>query len=72
MATLQVVVADDKVPRIRKALGHFDNSTPPVWIDATVIEVQDALKAYLKSRVIEYETTQDAITNRATKSAEVY
>jgi len=72
MATLQVIVADTLVPRIRTAFGHFNNDTPPVWVDATVQEVQDALKAFMRSKVIDYETTQNAIADRATKSQEVW
>lgn len=57
----EVTVAQDKVNRIRVACGHWDNSvTPPVWVNATVNEVAELLKQYLRNRVIEYETAQMA------------
>ena len=65
-------VVQDKVARIRTALGHFDNSTPPVWIDATAQEVMDSLKSYLKGRVIEYETALQANVTRNTVGSEPF
>ena len=71
MASLTITIPDAVVPRIRTAFGHFEAS-PPVWVDATVTEVQDAIKNFVHSKVIDYETTQNAIADRAAKSGEVW
>ena len=71
MATLTVTIADDKVPRIQMAFGTTDPITQ-VRTPATVPQIQNAVKDFLKARTIDYETTQNAIADRATKSQEVY
>lgn len=71
MATLTVTIADDKVPRIQMAFGTTDPITQ-VRTPATVPQIQDAVKAFLKGKTIDYETTQNAIADRDTKSQEVY
>jgi hypothetical protein len=71
MANLTITVPDTVVPRIRTAFGHLDIPTD-TWIDATVTEVQDAIKAFCKSRVIDYETLQVNNVKRAQVSGEVW
>jgi hypothetical protein len=71
MATLSVTIADDKVPRIQAAFGTTDPITQ-VRTPATVVQVQAAIKDFLKARTIDYETSVNAIADRATKSGEVY
>lgn len=56
MATISITVPDSVVPRIRTAFGHQEGS-PPVWVDATVVEVQDNIKVYVKAQVINHEST---------------
>lgn len=71
MATLSITVPDAVVPRIKTAMGHWDNTViPAVWIDATLTDVQVAIKAFIKSQVINYETTQAAIAKNAAVSGE--
>lgn len=69
MATLNITVPDAVVPRIRDAFGHNDLVTG-VRIPATVSEVTDALKAYVKGVVLEYETAKQANTTRNNISQE--
>jgi len=71
MASLTITIPDANVPRVRTAFGHFDSITQ-AWVDATVADVQDAIKTFVKGRVIDYETTQNAIADRAAKSQEVW
>jgi hypothetical protein len=71
MATLTITVPDAVVPRIRTAMGHFDVPTN-TWIDATVVEVQAAIKVFIKSKVIEYESTQQAMATRGQVSGEIW
>jgi len=59
MAQLSITVPDAVIPRIRTAMGHRDSLNGP-WIDATVVEVQAAIKQFIKAQVINYETTQAA------------
>jgi hypothetical protein len=68
MANLTVTIPDSAVPRLRTAMGHFDGSL--VWVDATQQEVLDRVKQYLKSQVINYESTKAAEQDRATRSSE--
>lgn len=71
MAVLTITVPDSVVPRIRTAFGH-PVGTPPVWTDATVVEVQDATKVWIKQKVIEYESTQTAMQKRSDVSGEIW
>lgn len=64
MAQFIVTVPDATVARIRTAFGHFNTAAPPVWIDATVAEIQTACKNMLRSGVIEYEVNASAQTKR--------
>ncbi len=55
MATLNVTVPDAAVSRIQAAFGHA--SLPDnVWVNATQPEVIARLKAFLRTRVVDYET----------------
>ena len=58
MATLTITVPDAVVPRIREAFGHLATPvrTSP-WIPATVLEVQNAIKTFVKEKVVAYEGT---------------
>ena len=67
-----VDIVQDKVVRIRVALGHFDNSIPPVWIDATAQDVMDQLKSFLKGSVIEYDTAIAANIKRGQVGGEIW
>jgi hypothetical protein len=69
VAVLTITVPDSVVPRIRTAFGH---SVGGVWTDATVVEVQDATKVWIKQRVIEYESAQVAMQKRSDVSGEVW
>lgn len=72
MATLTLTIPDAVVPRIRAAYGRRDINNPAIWINATVAEVEAAVKAQIKERVINHETTLAAETERATRSAEAW
>ena len=69
MAQLTVTVPDSVAPRIRTAMGHVDPQTQ-LWVDATQAEVLARIKSFLKEQTIAYETTQTAIADRNTRSAE--
>lgn len=69
MAQLTITVPDAVVPRIKTAMGHFQGS-PAVWVDATVSDVQDAIKNFIKAQVVNYETTQAAIAKNSSVSSE--
>ena len=71
MATLSITVPDAVVPRIRTAMGHTDPITLQ-RIDATVQEVQDAIKTFIKAQVINYESGVEAATVRNAVSGEVW
>lgn len=70
--TLSITVTNAQAARVQTAMGHFDTSVPPVWVNATAAEIQAMIKAWAKSKAIDYETTQNAIADRDTKSAEVW
>jgi len=70
MATISITVPDSALPRLRAAFGHPDPVTPGAWVDATNAEVMAAVKAALKSKVIDHETTIAAMADRATRSSE--
>lgn len=73
MASFTVTVPDAVVPRIQQAFGHFDNTqSPPVWILGTLADVQAFVKNDIKSRVLEYETSQTAQTKRDAVNGEVW
>lgn len=72
MASFIVTVPDAVVPRIQQAFGHFDGSLPPTWILGTVADVQAFVKNDIKSRVLEYETSQTAQTKRDAVNGEVW
>jgi len=71
MAQLTITVPDAVVPRIRAAFGRRDINNPAVWVPATVVELQDAIKDFVRERVVNYETTLAAETDRTTRSTEV-
>lgn len=71
MANLTITVPDAVVPRIRTAMGHTDPITQ-VRIDATLQEVQDAIKNFIKAQVINYESGVEAILKRDQVSGEVW
>lgn len=64
-----MTIPDSVVPRLRTAMGHNDPVTGE-RIAATVVEVQVAIKAFLKSQVINYETLVAADAHRNTISNE--
>ena len=72
MATLSVTIPDTVVARVQTAFGHYDNSVPPVWVNATIADVQAVLKNALKNGVLEYETAQAATTKRAAVNGETW
>ncbi len=76
MAILSITIADDKIPRIQAAYGHLDSvvgsPTFGQWVNGTVADVTATLKASIKAKVIDYETSLAATADRATRSAEVY
>jgi len=65
MASLVIIVPDSVVARLRVAFRR-QASDPP----ATISEIEEALKAFLKSKVINYETTIEAELKRAVVSKE--
>lgn len=69
MAQLTITIPDAVVPRIRTAMGHTDPTTQQ-RVDATVQEVQDAIKNFIKAQVINYETTQAAMATNSQVSSE--
>ena len=71
MATLSITVPDAVVPRIRTAMGHTDPITQ-VRTDATLQEVQDAIKNFIKAQVINYESGVEAILKRDQVSGEIW
>lgn len=58
MASLPITIADDKVPRLLAAFGHWSSFDPltRVWVPATAVEVRARIKEWALSRVEEYET----------------
>lgn len=70
MANLTITVPNAIVPRIQAAYGHRDVNNPTVWVPATVAEIQEAIKAVIREKVINYETTAAAEADRVTRSAE--
>jgi len=70
MAQLTITVPDAVIPRIRTAMGHKDSNGQ--WVDATLGEVQTAIKGYIKSQVINYETTQAATVKSTEVSQEIW
>lgn len=67
--SLTITVTDQQATRARTAYGKSVNG---VWTLATAAEMQAAILAWIKEKTLDYETTQDAIANRNTKSAEVW
>lgn len=71
MATLTITVPDTVVPRIRAAFTVVDlvtgNTKQP-----TVADIQDALKDYLKLKVLEYEARLEAQAKREQISQEAW
>lgn len=65
MASITITVPDSTVIRIRAAFGGFNGP-------ATVNQIQDTLKAYIKDKVINYEgqVAAQGVINSA--SAEVW
>lgn len=72
MASLTITVPDAVVPRIRVAMGREDPSNPGTRINATVEDIQTAIKQFIKSQVINYETTLAAMQKRDTVSQETW
>ena len=71
MARLEISVPDSVVQRIRVAFGHSDPLTQ-LWVDATVGEIETAIKQFIKSHVLNYETTLVAIVERNRISGETW
>ncbi len=70
MANLTVTIPDPVVPRIQLAFGRRDING--VWVPATLAEVRDEIKAFLRSRVGDYEVNIIADAARLTISQEVW
>lgn len=71
--TLSITVTDAQGARAQTALGHWnDPVNPTAWVDATVADVRAMIKAWIKERVINYETTKASETDRTTRSGEVW
>ena len=68
----QVDIVQSAVAKIRTAFGHFDNSIPPVWIDATSDDVIQALKSFMKGRYIEHQSALSANATRDTTGGETW
>ena len=67
MASLTITVPDEQVDRIRTAFGSTNIDTNEVTL-ATVEEVREQLRAYIISRVTNYEysvAVQSAMANVA-------
>jgi hypothetical protein len=71
MATFEVIIPDDKVVRIREAFGH-DEFVTNTHVPATLAEVKAAIRGFLRERVDNYETTRNAIADRAARNSEVW
>jgi len=69
MASLVIIVPDVIVPRIRIAFGHTDPITQ-LWVNATVSNIETAIKQFVKSHVLNYETTLAALAERNRLSEE--
>ncbi len=72
MASLTITVSDVVVPRIQAAFGHWSTDTTPVWVSATVADLQAAIKTWIKGAVINYETTLAAQAKNASVSGEIW
>lgn len=72
--SLTITVTDAQALRARTAFGKWDRTDPanPVWVIATGAQMQQYIKDWVKSRTLDYETTQAAEADRATRSAEVW
>ena len=71
MATLTLTVPDITVNRIRIAFGHDDPITGDRVL-ATVAEIQDRLKSFVKQTVMLYEGEQTVQTTYANMTKEVW
>ena len=65
MATLSIVVPDDKIPRIRAAFGSA--GTP-----ATAAQILAELKNFLHARVTAFEATASYQTTQSEVNAETW
>lgn len=63
MAQITITVPDATVPRIRAAFGTGGNP-------ATIAELQDAIKALIRDKVIAVEASAAAATDLASRQAE--
>lgn len=77
MATFQITIPDAAVQRIQAAFGLdvLNDPNNPTGgthhVKASASDVMTALKAFVKSKVLDYETTQAAIADRVARSTDV-
>jgi len=71
MASLAINVPDSVVQRIRVAFGHSDPLTQ-LWVNATVADIETEIKQFIKSHVLNYETTLAAMVERNRVSGETW
>ena len=71
MATMTVTVPDVVVSRIRLTFGRDDPATGN-RLPATMLEVEKAIKSWLKGTVIEYETAIAANLKRLEVGGETW
>lgn len=74
--TLTITVTNAQATRAQTAYGHLDTDplspTFNTWVLATAADMQNAIKAWVKSRVVDYETSLTAVVDRNTRSAEIW
>lgn len=70
--TLSITVTDAQAARCQVAFGHFDNSLPPVWVNATAAEIRAQILNFAKNKVLEYETAIAAKAKRDEVGAETW
>lgn len=73
MPNLTITVNTTQANRALLAFGHWDmEQIPKVWIPANTAEIQREIKAWVQTRVVEYEATLAAEQQRTTLATEVW
>lgn len=61
MANLTITVPDAAIARIQAAFGHTDSTVAPAVVTlATLAEIREAIKGFVRSKVQNYESNQAA------------
>ena len=59
MPDLTITVTADQAAAVKEALGHWDDSEPPVWVDATADEIKAEIKRLVKRQVFVYRKQKE-------------